>query len=596
MRKKMKKFGAATNVDYTGLRPFANLCGARNLLRLSSKIHRALSIVRYPLCIHEKRGNPMFNPSLSFRPLQTAARVLLILVLLILLFVPASLTLSASSLDDHLNYEDEVRSLPIGYGPNVYNAATFTVNYRGPGDQGSCTVGQDGLGDLIAWPAEAKAAMNHAIDILDDLINSGPTIVVDACYQPDSTEGSLAAAGAAGNYSVDYSAKNGVSGTRSYAVALVNALDGVDNNGADPEISATVNSNQVWDYCTANCTVDSAKFDFVSTMVHELLHGLGFAMSFGVDNDTNPTAGNFSDPSGVTDYFVFTSAAATNPNQRLVDLTNPSQDLLNIFLSGSGKVEFRGPNTVAVNGFAPFIYSTAQWQQGSSMSHLDDNHPSNNGRMMNAATPEGPSSRTVDAMTLMFMKDIGWSVNDAADYGDAEMNAYGTAQHINHKAFANALWIGAEMTTEASAVSADASDDGVVAAVGNWSVGTNGATITVAVSSTPATTNGCLSVWVDWDNNSNFSDANDSVVSMRPIATGTNQSISFDVPAEAFTGNTARTLNARVRLQPDWDRDGTCSDQVAMGHEFGVFGGEVEDYQWGNVVLDKFIYLPMISR
>ncbi|MBP7963672.1 MAG: hypothetical protein KBG20_18815 [Caldilineaceae bacterium] len=49
-------------------------------------------------------------------------------------------------------------------------------------------------------------------------------------------------------------------------------------------------------------------------------------------------------------------------------------------------------------------------------------------------------------------------------------------------------------------------------------------------------------------------------------------------------------------LQPDWDRDGTCSDQVAMGHKFGVFGGEVEDYQWRNVVLDKFIYLPMISR
>lgn len=466
------------------------------------------------------------------------------------------------------------------YAPNVYRTATFDVNYRGPNNQGQCPTSSE-LGALLAWPDEAKAAMNHVIDILTPLLNSGPTIAVDACYQPDSTSGSLAFASAVDNYDVDYSAKNGVPGVRNYAVALANSLDDTDNNGARPEIMTSVNSNQQWDYCTTGCTVDANKFDFVSTLVHEFLHGLGFAMSFGVDNDSNPTQGNFSNPAGVTDYFVFSSAAySANPNKRLIELTNPSVDLLQIYMAGSGNVEFRGSNTVAINGFAPYIYSVANsWEQGSSMSHLDDNHESNLGRMMNAATNSGPSSRTVDAITLMFMKDIGWSVNDASDFGDAEMAAYGDARHINSKDFANRMWLGTDFSTEGSAGRADSNDDGVSISGSKWSDGANGATISVTTNGISGL-RGCLSVWVDWDNNNNFTDTADPVVSMRPITNGAGQIISFDVPAGTFTSNQARTLNTRVRLQPDWDRDGACDDQVAMRYNHGVFGGEVEDYQW----------------
>ncbi|MGB1250249.1 MAG: GEVED domain-containing protein [Candidatus Promineifilaceae bacterium] len=482
--------------------------------------------------------------------------------------------------------------------PNVYLAANFTVNYRGPGDNGTCDTSEDGA--LIAWPNDAKTAMNHVIDILDDLITSSQTIVVDACYQPHQQTSSLAYAGATDSYNVD----NGM-GQAVYAVALQNAIDNTDNNGASPEITTSTNSAISWDYCTTNCSVDPAKFDFVSTLVHEFLHGLGFAMGFGVDNDNAPTVGNYPSPPTITDIFVYTSADyATNPNKQITSLPNNTAALLNIYNAGSGMVEFRGTNTLTANGFAPYIFSVANdWQSGSSMSHLDDNHATNMGRMMNAATGSGPSSRTVDAITLMFLKDIGWTIAEASDYGDTEFAAYGSAQHINTKTQVNSLWLGTDFSTENAAIRADTHDDGVTLQA--WSDGADNGKVSLTVGSNTTNVKGCASIWIDWDGNDNFTDSADIAVAMMPVTNGS-QDVMFTVPSGTFTGSGAdKMFNARVRLQPDWDRDGVCNDQVGMRYQYGIAGGEVEDYQWtlsnsGALITAPSVtpraYLPILSK
>ena len=479
--------------------------------------------------------------------------------------------------------------------PNVYLTANFTVNYRGPSDMGTCDTSEDGA--LIAWPNDAKLAMNHVVDILDDLITSPQTIVVDACYQPHAQAGSLAYAGATDSYN----ANNG-HGNVGYAVALINAIDNADNNGSRPEITTSANSSISWDFCTTGCTVDANKFDFVSTLVHEFLHGLGFSMGFGVDNDNSPTTGNYPSPAGITDIFVYTSAAyTTNPSKQITSLTNNTAALLNIFQAGSGMVEFRGTNTQAINGFAPFVYSVSNsWQAGSSMSHLDDNHATNKGRMMNAATPSGPSSRTVDAITLMFLKDIGWTVLETSDYGDSELAAYGDARHINSKSQVNSLWLGADFTTENAATSSDANDDGV--ALQSWTNGDGNGKVDLTVGTNTTNVKGCASIWIDWDGNNNFTDSADAAVSMQPVTNGS-QTMTFNVPSGTFTGSGGdKTFNARVRLQPDWDVDGTCDDQVEMRYQYGIAGGEVEDYQWtltnsgGIVSLVPRAYLPQVFK
>jgi hypothetical protein len=450
----------------------------------------------------------------------------------------------------------------------VYRTANFQVNYRTENDPGAC--GPDD-GDFEAWNAEAQAAMNLVVDILDDLLNSAVPIVIDACFQlVDPEGGTLAFAGATDNLTQAEAPGLPVA-NRTYPIALANAITGVDQNGAEVEIVATANAAVAWDYCTVGCTVAADRTDFVSTMVHEVLHGLGFLTSFDQSQD-DPTAGSYSEPPAVIDDFVVRVADGV----KLLDLPNHSDTLLAAMQQGSGTIAYIGPNALAVNnGNAPFLYTPNPFSPGSSMSHWDDDHPSNLGRLMNSATDDGPSARIIDAITLMVLKDIGWSVNDAADFSDSALAAYGVAQHINAPTFVHYMILGTVFSTELAPVANDPSDDGVVRSP-NWTVGANGGQITVAVSANQAGARGCLSGWIDWNGDGVLGGPGEPIAAMLPVTAGSHL-VQFDIPGGAAEGV---VYNARIRLMPDWDGDGLCDDQVTLAPTGGVLGGEVEDYQW----------------
>ncbi len=468
----------------------------------------------------------------------------------------------------------------------IYQNATFTVKFRTAADPGDCPTPDDTVGELQAWPAEAQGAMNHVVDILDNLVNSSVPIVIDACYQPDSSPGSLAFASAVESYEGDVDGR-----TVTFAAALANAIDGIDNNGDRSEILTSVNTNISWDYCATDCTVAEDKFDFVSTLVHEILHGMGFAMTFGVDDGDSPTVGNYTPD--ITDTFVYTFDG-TDEVTRLIDIDNNSAALLDAFLGGSGTVVFAGPNTKAANdGNAAFVYSTTTWESGSSMSHLDDNHPTNLGRMMNAATGEGPSSRTVDAITLAFMQDIGWSVNDAQDFSDGA--GYPAASHVTSTDMVNHIRMGATVTTEANAATTDSSDDGI-SANGTWSAGANGGQFGIDVQGSSGAW-GCLNVWADWNNDNDFADDEEQIITMEPIEVGAFD-VDFDIPNSV---DPTEQHTYRFRLHQDWDNDGACDDQVSVSSTVRLMNGEVEDYVFPASTLnpgdlDQFIYLPVVTR
>lgn len=490
----------------------------------------------------------------------------------------------------------------------TYQAANFQINYRDADSQGTCNTDD---GALQPWPADAQAAMNHVVDILDDLINSTVPIVIDACYQATDMQDengdpvpdleTLASAGPNAFLTQDDVAALPVA-NRDYAIALANAISGVDQNGAEVEITMSANSRYTWDFCTVGCTVDTERNDFVSTIIHEVLHGLGFFTSFDpvVDDNNTPTGeGMYSDPPAIMDDYVVRLA----DNTKLIDLENNSATLWNAMQQGSGTVGFNGPNTLAINGSPPFIYTPTQYEQGSSMSHWDDDAASSLGRMMNAATDAGPSSRVVDAITLMALKDIGWSVNEASDHGDVALNSYGDAYHINAASFVNHIKLGATFSSENGATVNDASDDGVTHP-GNWAVGASGGSLSINVTSTEPSARGCLSGWIDWNRDNDFGDASEQIVAMQPM-TVQNQNFTFDIPNSVGTDPVSTIYNGRIRLIPDWDADGACDDQVAISPALGLFGGEVEDYNWlltgGTVVIppttnNQDLYLPVVVQ
>ncbi len=118
----------------------------------------------------------------------------------------------------------------------------------------------------------------------------------------------------------------------------------------------------------------------------------------------------------------------------------------------------------------------------------------------------------------------------------------------------------------------DDDEDGVLVP-GAWAEGGQGGVVDVTVTGGI----GCLSAWIDWDNNADFADGGDQILSMVEVSAGVNP-IRFDVPVGALTvpGNYDRF--ARFRLAPDSGTPGDCSDDSAIELVGLISGGEVEDH------------------
>lgn len=248
------------------------------------------------------------------------------------------------------------------------------------------------------WPNEAMDAFNAAIAVWDSLLNVTQTVVINACYQPDASPDTLASAGPTDNL-VNFS--NAPQADTAYPIALVNQLAGADQNGTAAEISASTNTTIAWSFAT-DSSVPNDQYDFVSTMLHEIAHGLGFLDSFD-ENGNFGLNGDGLNPN-IYDRFVVNGA-----NDVLIDtFANGSVGMQGALVSDN--IFFNGPNAMLLNGgTSPQLFAPNPYQQGSSIGHLDDNTYS--GALMTSATNPGLSSRFPSPRTLGIFQDIGWQVN-----------------------------------------------------------------------------------------------------------------------------------------------------------------------------------------
>ena len=174
-------------------------------------------------------------------------------------------------------------------------------------------------------------------------------------------------------------------------------LTGVDSNGAAADGTITWNFGYAWGYNT----VAGGQYDFQSTAMHELLHTFGFISV--VDS-----AGNNTDPNWTTfDSFIVTSngtSAFTGSTWKTAYNSN--------LTGGNGGLYFGGANAVAAYGgnLVP-LYTPNPWESGSSMSHLDDNtFYGSIEKLMNAASDTGLGVRTLSAVEIGIMKDLGYTM------------------------------------------------------------------------------------------------------------------------------------------------------------------------------------------
>jgi hypothetical protein len=266
--------------------------------------------------------------------------------------------------------------------------------------------------------AQRLNSIVQAATVWQNYLDSDVTIRVEVNFDPLECDSSGAVLGAAGP--INFFSDNSLPFRNTfYSVAQVNALLNEDVDPADNDIFSSFNTTidsgclggvAGW-YYGFDGNAPSNRIDFTSTILHEIVHGLGFLSI--IDETTGQIPQN---TPGVYDLFLFdeitqntwgrangqttmTNTQRVNSARSVDDLTwNGSRvNAASSFLTtgrrnGNGRVLMYAPNPV---------------QSGSSISHFDES-------LFPHELMEPISDDVVDQrLTEALLADIGWPVNVA---------------------------------------------------------------------------------------------------------------------------------------------------------------------------------------
>lgn len=250
---------------------------------------------------------------------------------------------------------------------------------------------------------EAKDAFQYALNVWSAYLDTEVPIRVYATYK-DLGLGTLANASATGYYYNFEGAKEDML----YAVALTEKMLRRDVNGTNEyDISVNINSGQDKWYYGIDGNTPSGKFDFVSTIMHEIGHGLGFIGTFNVNDDNEGTWGGLSKTAMIFDSRIINGSGKQLINTR--NYPNPSVALRKQYTSKD--LYFNSP--IASGGDKdknPKLWAPSVWDPGSSIYHLDDNkYPAGNvNSLMTHATGTGEAIHNPGPLTLKMFYEMGW--------------------------------------------------------------------------------------------------------------------------------------------------------------------------------------------
>ncbi len=260
------------------------------------------------------------------------------------------------------------------------------------------------------FSAQAQTAFQYAVDIWATLVTSPVNIKVVANWTPLGA-GVL---GSAASYTFYSNFTNAPRIDTWYPVALAEKHYGSGLNHADStDLIANFNSNFSSWYFGTDGNTPSGSYDFVSVVLHELCHGLGFQGSM----DISGTQGSWGLGSGYP--FAFDHHAQNGSGQSLLNTTlfpNPSTALASQLKSNN--IFFSGQNANSANGGSPTkLFAPATWQPGSSYSHLNEStFPAGNpNSLMTPSLGSAEAIHNPGSISLGMFEDMGWSLVNTID-------------------------------------------------------------------------------------------------------------------------------------------------------------------------------------
>ena len=208
------------------------------------------------------------------------------------------------------------------------------------------------------FPDWAKKELQSAVDIWAENFQSKVAITIDATW---SSSQSISVLGSArpGGYFAGFS--GAPDSSLWYPSALANALAGKDLDIRSAEMKINVNSRGSWNR-RGDGAPTTREYDLKSVFIHEMGHGLGF-----LSNDSYDSYLGFGSIEQPTPFDAY---AQTPDGRRLADLPSPSIELGKALRTS---LVWSGAQGIAANGGAkPILYTPSTYEEGSSVSHLDE--------------------------------------------------------------------------------------------------------------------------------------------------------------------------------------------------------------------------------
>ena len=269
---------------------------------------------------------------------------------------------------------------------------------------------------------EAMAAFQYAVDIWNSLIRSPAPIRIEASFMDlgGFEDGTIILGGAR---------PAGWKSPRAldlwFPEALADKRAGRDLTDGEPDILTRFNSHEDanW-YFSTDGNTPLGKTDFVSTVLHEIAHGLGFTSFARIEegsitrfissSGTGRLRGGNPDLPNIYDFFVENGSEKT-----IMSFPDPSSDLETQFTSNdlfwNGK-----KGTEANGGIFPHLHAPSSWSQGSSYTHLDEiTFPAGDANSL--MTPYYDNQEAIHdpgPIALGMLEDMGWTINKAPVFTD----------------------------------------------------------------------------------------------------------------------------------------------------------------------------------
>jgi hypothetical protein len=254
----------------------------------------------------------------------------------------------------------------------------------------------------INFTAEQQTAFQYAVDIWSALLHSDVPINLRA-------EMKVLGSGTLGESTIPEQKANFDNAQKistAYVVAMAEKIAGYElNDSSEPDIKLAFNSNFAW-YYGLDGSAPTDKHDFVSVVLHEIGHGLGF---FGSATVTTSGLGFYNaNEFGVPN--VYGRNLETGTDQNIVStFQTGTTELGDVFTSND--VHFRSFYFPG-DSDRPRIYAPSTYNGGSSISHLNDNtYDGTDDALMTHAIGKGESIHDPGLAYEMF-QDMGWVAMD----------------------------------------------------------------------------------------------------------------------------------------------------------------------------------------